>query len=235
MRGWFSNLPLRPKLRLIVGSLAASGVVAVCIVYAILEMLGAWRSASAQLSAEASAVAQACAVAMDSNNVPLVGSTLHVLRANPAVSAATIRHRTGMVLGAAPEPRGGAAAEPEGWTARFLALTSFALDAPVEPNAARPATLHVEANFHREVIAALTDCLTFMAAVSLIAAALAAATRAHLGRNLPRPIDGLLRLARGAPPSGSLPGGLEGTGTDELGQLHEEINGLIGERTSSDR
>jgi two-component system sensor histidine kinase/response regulator len=233
MKRWLQDLPLRPKLRLIVGSLAATGVLLIGIVYGWMELSGALRSANIRIAAEAHSAAYASAVALDAYDHVLVTRAVEALHADPDVKSATIKDRAGRVLGAASVRPADAGTRTWSWLPR--GLTTATLDIAVPASEVIGAQLHVEANVQREVVAALTNCLIFLLVIALIATAIGYVCLILLARTLRRPVVGLIRNLRDMRADGDFSRRLEKHGNDEFGQLQDEINEMLGEREGGDR
>jgi two-component system sensor histidine kinase/response regulator len=235
VKRWLQDLPLRPKLRLIVCGLAAAGVLLIGIVYGSMEIRSALQSAATRIAAEANSAAYASAVALDAYDHVLVARAVDALRADPDIKSAIIRDRAGRVIGATTTPPGSAGARTTSSIASWSRLTSATLDIPVPATEVGGATLHVETNVDREIAAALRNCLVFLAASSLIATLIGSICLALLARTLRRPVVGLVLNLRDMRTSGDFSRRLEKHGNDEFGQLQEEINEMLGERESGDR
>jgi signal transduction histidine kinase/CheY-like chemotaxis protein len=234
VRRWLSDLPLRPKLRLIAGGLAAAGVLAVGTVYAAMEIRSALREANTRISAEANAAAYAAAVALHAYDDVLLAHALEGLQSDPDVRSATIRDRAGRIISAATEDPGAGASAPS-WLSAFTNLTASTLDVTVPTAESVGTRLHIELNTETEIAAALERCLIFVLACSVIAAAIVAVLLSLLARTLRRPIGNLVEIMRDMRSSGDFSRRLEKHGNDEFGQLQEEVNQLLDEREGSDR
>jgi signal transduction histidine kinase/DNA-binding response OmpR family regulator len=234
VRRWLSDLPLRPKLRLIAGGLAAAGVLAVGSLYASMEIRNALREANTRISAEANAAAYAAAVALHAYDDVLLARALGGLQSDPDFRSATIRDPAGRIISAATEDPGTGASASSRLSA-FTNLTASTLDVAVPTTESVGTRLHVELNAETEVAAALERCLIFVLACSVIAAAIVAVLLSLLARTLRRPIGNLVEIMRDMRSSGDFSRRLEKHGNDEFGQLQEEVNQLLGEREGSDR
>jgi signal transduction histidine kinase/DNA-binding response OmpR family regulator/HPt (histidine-containing phosphotransfer) domain-containing protein len=114
-------------------------------------------------------------------------------------------------------------------------MTASTLDILVPATEVGGVRLHVEFDADRELTAAFRDCLVFLAATTLIAALIGALCLTLLARTLRQPVVALMRGLRTMRASGDYSQRLEKHGNDEIGQLQDEINELLGERDGSDR
>lgn len=234
MSRWLNDLSLRPKLSLIIGGLAAGGVLAISTLYSVMEVRAALRGARVRVVAEASAASYASAVALDAYDHALVTRTIDVLRSDPAVRSAAIHDRAGRLIGVVGAPYAPPGARSAG-VAMLGRLTSSSFDFDVPTTEVSGAKLHIEMNSEQEIAAALRNCLLFMGGCSAISAVLVAACLTLLARTLRWPMASLVDTMRGISAEADYGRRLEKRGNDEFGQLQDEINVLLGEREGSDR
>jgi two-component system, sensor histidine kinase and response regulator len=233
VRRWLQDLPLRPKLRLIVCTLAAAGVFMIGIVYGTLQVRGVVQNANQRIATEAHATAYAAAVALDAYDHVLVSRAVDALAADQDVRSATVKDQAGRVLAGRRVATSGASSS--NWTAIVARLTSSTLDVPVPTTDDTGVSLHVELNLEREMAVALRNCVVFLLASIFIAALIGTVCLALLARTLRRPLVALMRNLREMRASGDYSRRFEKRGNDEFGQLVDEINEMLAERDGSDR
>jgi len=232
MRRWFLELPLKPKLHLLVCSVAVAAALVVVAVYAGLELAATWRNANAVLLAEARAAAQTAGLALDSRNDALLHRALEGLTLDRSVYAVRVRDPGGSGATAGIAGIGTPATGPGGWLAQWTRAT---VEAPIPSQDAPRAVLHVEADLHEALEAGIAGLTLFVLTCVAVAALGVAVMLGSLRHAVLRPLAALAASLRAARPREGEHAPAAAGAAGELQQLREDIEWLLNESEARGR
>ncbi len=237
---WIRDLSLAAKLRVIIVYAASVVTLVASILYMSGEMLDLRRSLAGHLVTLVTSAAGNTTGALTFSDRSLARSVLESLRADPDVRAVTLFDASGKVFadvnfGRDETPplerlRAWSIADPmaDGQAVRFRSLTRVHIQVPIELDAERLGTIHVDADLE-QLYTQLRSSLAIMGFALFLAGLVAYFLAIRLQRVISAPVTGLLDVVSRVRDSKNFSIRAQKRGDDEFGALVDGFNGMLAE------